>query len=327
MSVRTRLACVTAGVLLLCAAPAPAAVNRDFTSGSGTYTTSSSTGAPVVTTFDFSATSGPTGQNPSGTATFVQSYLGYEFKYTGSVQCLTVSGNRAVFVFRQEGDSFYAGRFDAQATVEDIPGGPDRIEFIGIRTQGTACGEPGIPTTNLTSGDITVFDYVDTDGDGVGDTADNCPAAANADQADADGDGTGNACDPDGVVTGDGTTNSANGKANQFTISAPQQSGTVTYSSASKSFDGTIQCVNIVGNAATIVAVDDATGQASKTQVQDNGASNDKLVNTLNDPSKLSAKARAKFLTCDAPDTAKLAAAPALAGDAIQISGTTPHAS
>jgi TolB protein len=36
----------------------------------------------------------------------------------------------------------------------------------------------------------------DTDGDGVIDGSDNCPDAANADQADTDGDGTGDACDP-----------------------------------------------------------------------------------------------------------------------------------
>jgi hypothetical protein len=36
----------------------------------------------------------------------------------------------------------------------------------------------------------------DGDGDGVCDADDDCPAAANADQADADGDGLGDACDP-----------------------------------------------------------------------------------------------------------------------------------
>jgi len=37
---------------------------------------------------------------------------------------------------------------------------------------------------------------LDTDGDGIPDSADNCPTIANADQRDNDGDGIGNACDP-----------------------------------------------------------------------------------------------------------------------------------
>ena len=50
----------------------------------------------------------------------------------------------------------------------------------------------------------------DTDGDGILDSADNCPTTANADQADTDADGQGNACDPDddndGLSDGDEAT-------------------------------------------------------------------------------------------------------------------------
>ena len=45
----------------------------------------------------------------------------------------------------------------------------------------------------------------DTDGDGIGDPADNCPSASNYDQADLDADGTGDLCDDD--VEGDGVAN------------------------------------------------------------------------------------------------------------------------
>jgi hypothetical protein len=38
-------------------------------------------------------------------------------------------------------------------------------------------------------------DDTDTDGDGVIDTADNCPIDANADQLDTDGDEIGDVCD------------------------------------------------------------------------------------------------------------------------------------
>ena len=46
--------------------------------------------------------------------------------------------------------------------------------------------------------EVTVIEgFIDTDGDGVPDDTDNCPAVANPAQTDTDGDGLGNACDPD----------------------------------------------------------------------------------------------------------------------------------
>ena len=61
-------------------------------------------------------------------------------------------------------------------------------------------GEPN--QTQLTSAgahDIFVAKFaglVDTDGDGIPDAQDNCPAVSNANQLDTDGDGIGDACDP-----------------------------------------------------------------------------------------------------------------------------------
>ena len=49
------------------------------------------------------------------------------------------------------------------------------------------------------------FDPVDSDGDGVGDSCDNCPSTPNSNQLDRDRDGEGDACDND--LDGDGILN------------------------------------------------------------------------------------------------------------------------
>ena len=58
------------------------------------------------------------------------------------------------------------------------------------------CREPGAP------GDGPVGTS-DRDGDGIADSADNCPDIANPDQHDEDGDGIGDACDPCPHLAGD----------------------------------------------------------------------------------------------------------------------------
>src|SRR3954454_15082158 len=120
------------------------------------------------------------------------------------------------------------------------------------------------------------------------------------------------------AVTGSGNTNPAAGfPPNAFTLSSI--TNTLTYSGGGRTFHGSIICLNIVGNAATIVAVDSATGFVDRTMVQDNGASGDKLMNTLADPSKVTAKSLAKLKTCVSPDVTALGRHAALAGDAIQV--------
>jgi hypothetical protein len=119
-------------------------------------------------------------------------------------------------------------------------------------------------------------------------------------------------------VTGSGNTNPATGfPPNAFSLSSI--TNTLTYAGGGRQFNGSITCLNIVDNAATIVAVDGATGFVDRTMVQDNGASGDKLLNTLADPSKVTAKSLAKLETCVSPDLTALAQRSALAGDAIQV--------
>lgn len=65
-----------------------------------------------------------------------------------------------------------------------------RVQFhFGIPQSFTGPGQAEIDAVSLTTIPL------DTDGDGLLDTADNCPSEANPDQTDADGDGTGSACD------------------------------------------------------------------------------------------------------------------------------------
>ena len=77
----------------------------------------------------------------------------------------------------------------------------------GSDLDGQTCQTQGFASGTLACA-ACAFDTsgCDSDGDGVVDGADNCPNAANADQADADGDGVGDACDPDLIDSdGDGT--------------------------------------------------------------------------------------------------------------------------
>ena len=73
-------------------------------------------------------------------------------------------------------------------------------DSVTVRTISSVTGLTSVNTI-LTIGDVndtfTVTTEVDTDGDGVVDSADNCPVNANADQLDTDSDGAGNTCDAD----------------------------------------------------------------------------------------------------------------------------------
>jgi hypothetical protein len=59
--------------------------------------------------------------------------------------------------------------------------------------------DPEGPPAGADQKTVTVVASIDTDGDGIDDASDNCPAIANPGQEDHDGDGVGDACDLPGM--------------------------------------------------------------------------------------------------------------------------------
>jgi thrombospondin type 3 repeat protein len=108
---------------------------------------------------------------------------------------------------------------DRQAMVLEAEINGAKVLFTSGRRQHAAGGGITIILSSPRTGEHTyvlvlsaspVNDQpVDSDGDGIPDTQDNCPTVANADQRDSDGDGVGDACDQcagttDGLVSRQG---------------------------------------------------------------------------------------------------------------------------
>ena len=103
-----------------------------------------------------------------------------------------------VRVASQDVDTAYGpDAFAMSVTV--APGAHELV--VTWERDGTVYAERGIDVTR-TGGAV---EESDSDGDGVGDAADNCPEKANGDQSDLDGDGAGDVCDSD--MDGDGHSN------------------------------------------------------------------------------------------------------------------------
>ncbi len=102
------------------------------------------------------------------------------------------------------------GNFDLDynANLGDCTGLVTLVDDVDHGDPGPGPGEAGIPDighdvlmySNLDGcnsvEEILASASSDSDGDGIPDAEDNCPAVANADQSDSDGDGVGDACDP-----------------------------------------------------------------------------------------------------------------------------------
>jgi hypothetical protein len=119
------------------------------------------------------------------------------------------------------------------------------------------------------------------------------------------------------LITGSGTTGNVS-KPQAFTIDVPTaNTGSLSLTGANKAYNGTVICTSVVGNQALIVSQDAATNRINRASVEDNGASGDKLVNTMLDTTTATANQIAKASSCaDGPATGKLATAPAItAGD------------
>jgi hypothetical protein len=192
-----RLVTLIAGGVAALTFAAPAfAAGGDAASGSGINN-------PNGESFSFNASSGSSGENATGTMDYVQS----QWHIVASVRCLTVNGNRATIVgtiIESNLPPGSAGQLGNETTfyAEDngTPGAEaDRFAANFGFPSAPACSNYFYEGEPIASGEIVVTDtqVVDSDGDGIPDSADNCPTVANADQRDTDGDGLGDACDPD----------------------------------------------------------------------------------------------------------------------------------
>jgi len=97
-----------------------------------------------------------------------------------------------------------AAAVEYEATIRTSSGTFKDSGHAGVGSQNREFTAPGAPPFfTRTFGFSEFFSQsngvvpLDSDGDGVPDAEDNCPATANPDQADTDHDGQGNACDPD----------------------------------------------------------------------------------------------------------------------------------
>ncbi len=116
-------------------------------------------------------------------------------------------GGDADFAIEIDGQSYPLAAGHVFDFTTMVPDGVVSFRITGIDTAeglsptdtsafitGLTWADSGSTDTSFTMVPIVV-DTTDTDGDGVGDSFDNCPSVANAGQEDSDGDGIGDACD------------------------------------------------------------------------------------------------------------------------------------
>lgn len=131
----------------------PPPASQDSAIGQGTFTSSG------TWTFDFNATSGPLGENPSGTMAFERD--DGAFSAQADVFCLSVVGNLATMVGTITQTQGFEAYEELVFKVQDnaAVSQPDRFVFI-VTEEGTGQAEcfPETPAVPIDSGDIVVTD-------------------------------------------------------------------------------------------------------------------------------------------------------------------------
>jgi hypothetical protein len=115
--------------------------------------------------FSFTATSGPSGENPNGSARAMD---GFNFGFVGDVTCLNVTGNRAVIGVENESDPSFGPPGTIIAVVDGGPEGSglDTLDLFFLQTVPTpaTCSPPvDVPPSPYTGytvvrGDINIHD-------------------------------------------------------------------------------------------------------------------------------------------------------------------------
>ena len=122
----------------------------------GDSVTGSGTVNPGGVTFSFDARSGPSGENPTGTAS-----IGVEPNFfRGAVTCLVVSGNTARFAIGQDGQDPFSGGVEFQATDNAGAGLADTLAVL-IQLRGVPDCSPlpaDVTAAPISTGDIAVVD-------------------------------------------------------------------------------------------------------------------------------------------------------------------------
>ena len=150
---RRSILAVAAAVVAVMALPSVSGAQAPPTQDSVLLTGGPGVVAGQVTNLELNATSGPSGENPTGQVAFT--VFNGTFNLAGSVTCLRVSGNTATINFRDTANGL------GVVTVQVVDNNPDTFQSAPIGRAPTDCSPlpPDLAQHGpLSSGDIVVVD-------------------------------------------------------------------------------------------------------------------------------------------------------------------------